>query len=187
MTHQGTQTIETPRLLLQRFVAEDASAAYCNWTSDHSVTAFLRWPTHADLSVTQQVLADWIATYANKDFYQWAIVPKSLGEPIGTIGVVDQNERVEMLHIGYCIGSRWWHQGITSEALAAILPFLFERVQAKRIESQHDPDNPHSGHVMRKCGLVYEGTLRQADYSNRGIVDAAMYGLLASEYFSRKG
>jgi len=37
-----------------------------------------------------------------------------------------------------------------------------------------------------KCGLKYEGTLRQADFNNKGIVDAAMYSILASEYFAAK-
>ena len=35
---------------------------------------------------------------------------------------------------------------------------------------------------MKKCGLTYEGTLRQADISNKGIVDACMYSLLKSEW-----
>ena len=60
--------------------------------------------------------------------------------------------------------------------------YLFLEVGANRIESQHDPDNPHSGGVMKKCGLKYEGTLRQADYSNRGIVDACVYSILRSEW-----
>ena len=40
---------------------------------------------------------------------------------------------------------------------------------------------------MKKCGLKYEGTLRQADYSNKGIVDAAMYSILRSEWQEREG
>ena len=39
---------------------------------------------------------------------------------------------------------------------------------------------------MKKCGLTYEGTLRQAMHSNQGIVDACVYGILASEYFQKK-
>lgn len=35
---------------------------------------------------------------------------------------------------------------------------------------------------MKKCGLVYEGTLRQADFSNKGIVDACMYSLLKEDW-----
>lgn len=115
-----------------------------------------------------------------------AIVPKSTDEPIGTISVTDLDERTGKVHIGYCIGSKWWHSGFTSEAFSAIISFFFEEVGARRIESMHDPENPNSGRVMKKCGLIYEGTLRKSDWSNKGIVDACMYGMLASDYFKNK-
>ena len=146
----------------------------------------MRWPTHTNRETTEGVIQTWVDGYAANDFYQWAIVLKNGDDqPIGSIGVVEQNESLNLLHIGYCIGSRWWHQGITSEAFSAIIPFLFEKVKANRIESQHDPHNPNSGKVMKKCGLTYEGTLREADESNRGVVDAAMYSVLAREYFAK--
>lgn len=182
MQHKGTQPLETARLMLRSFTMADAAPAFRNWTSDDQVTRFLRWPTHQTQSVTEDVLADWIARYTDPTFYQWAIVPKDLGEPIGTISVVDMDERTAKVHIGYCIGSRWWRMGYTSEAFAGIIPFLFGQVGARRIESQHDPENPGSGRVMQKCGLRYEGTLRQADWNNRGIVDACIYGLLADDF-----
>lgn len=184
MEHKGTVRIETERLILRPFESNDIEAAFHNWTSDDKVTEFLRWPTHSDISVTERVLNDWIASYADKTFYQWAIVPKALGEPIGTISVVGMDERVDSVHIGYCIGSKWWNHSYTSEAFAGIIPFFFDEVKAKRIESQHDPNNPGSGKVMKKCGLKYEGTLRKADWSNKGIVDACMYSLLAEEYYA---
>lgn len=182
MKHRGTVRIETERLILRKFTEKDAAAVFRNWTSDDKVTEFLRWTTHKDMETTRRVLEEWAANSEREDFYQWAIEFKELGEPVGSISVVDRNERLNMLHIGYCIGSRWWHRGITSEAFSAIIPYLFETVGANRIESQHDPDNPNSGNVMKKCGLRYEGTRRQADYSNRGIVDACMYGLLREEW-----
>ena len=45
MEHKGTKTIETDRLILRKFCAEDINAAYANWTSDEKVTEFLRWRT----------------------------------------------------------------------------------------------------------------------------------------------
>lgn len=157
--------------------------AYRNWTSDDEVTKFLRWPTHQDVSVTERVIANWVANYEKPDHYQWAIELKEISQPIGSIAVVDMNERTHTVHIGYCIGSKWWHRGYTSEAFSTIIPFLFDEVKAQRIEAQHDPHNPKSGKVMEKCGLTYEGTLRKADFSNQGIVDAAMYALLAEDYY----
>ena len=186
MIHVGTIPIETERLLLRRFTIEDVDAAFRNWMGNPEVTRFLRWPTHQNAAVTNWVLRDWISHYDDPAFYQWAIELKILGEPIGSISVVEQDERTGRIQVGYCIGQSWWHQGYTSEALAALIPFFFEKVQARRIEAIHDPNNPHSGGVMKKCGLHYEGTLRQVDWNNQGIVDACVYGLLADEYFSGK-
>lgn len=183
MNHLGTITIETPRLLLRRFVKEDAAAAFQNWTSDEKVTEFLTWPAHESQAVTESILQDWIDSYRRPDFYQWAIVLKEEGdEPIGTISVIGVREALNLLQIGYCIGSRWWNRGITSEAFSGILPYLFQEVGANRVESWHDPENPGSGRVMAKCGLRREGVLRQADLSNRGIVDAVVYSMLAEEF-----
>jgi len=186
MNHMGTVQIETKRLCLRQFTENDAVAAFKNWTSDEKVTEFLRWPTHKSIDITKNVLKDWIKFYEKNNYYHWTIKLKQINEPIGTIGVVDMKENLNIVHIGYCIGSKWWNQGITSEAFSGMIPFLFDEVKVNRIESQHDPNNPNSGKVMAKCGLKYEGTLRQADFSNKGIVDAAMYSLLASDYYVTK-
>lgn len=180
--HIGTQPIQTSRLTLRRFVPADAQAMYNNWASDAEVTRFLRWPPHSDVTVSQAVLSDWIAAYEKPDFYQWAIVPDALGAPIGTIGVNFCDDTLALAHIGYAIGRPFWNRGYTSEALSAVIAYLFDRVGMNRIESQHDPENGASGRVMQKCGMTYEGTHRQADISNRGIVDACMYAVLREEW-----
>ena len=186
MEHKGTKRIESERLILRPFQSGDEEKVFKNWASDEKVTKFLTWPTHKDVSVSKKVIQDWISKYENLDYYQWAIELKSIGEPIGSISVVEKNEELNIVQIGYCIGSFWWNQGITSEAFSTIIPFLFEEVKANRIEACHDPHNPHSGNVMKKCGLKYEGTLRQASFSNQGIVDICIYSLLKSEWEDMK-
>ncbi len=95
--------------------------------------------------------------------------------------MVRMNEDVSIVQIGYCIGKAWWHNGITAEALKAVMDFLFDIVDVNRIESRHDPQNPNSGKVMKKCGMKYEGTLRSSDRNNQGICDVCYYALLKSE------
>ena len=156
---------------------------YKNWASDPEVTKYLMWPTHTSEEVSQKVLADWVSSYEKEDYYQWAIVLKENGdEPIGSISIVGLKEQVGSAHIGYCIGRNWWHQGITSEALEAVIHFCFEGLEANRVEARHDPNNPHSGELMKKCGMTFEGTLRSSDHNNQGICDASYYGLLRSEW-----
>ena len=128
MEHLGTICLETERLILRRFTVEDAQAMFRNWASDEEVTKFLTWPAHRSAEVSRRVLEDWVAGDEKPDFYQWAIVPRNFGEPIGTISVVDQDDRCRKAHIGYCIGRNWWHQGMMSEALEAVMDFLFDAV-----------------------------------------------------------
>ena len=182
MNHCGTQRLETDRLVLRRFVIEDADAMFQNWASDDEVTKYLTWPTHNSIDVSRTVLKDWVAAYTKKDFYQWAIVLKENGDqPIGSIGSVSLNEDTSAVQIGYCIGRRWWHRGITSEALKAVMDFFFDEAGFNRVEARHDPRNPHSGMVMQKCGMKFEGTTRGSDRNNQGICDACWYARLKSE------
>lgn len=182
MKNCGTQRIETDRLILRRYVIEDADAMYKNWASDSEVTKFLTWQPHSSVDVSRSIIEDWLKEYSDEKYYQWAIVLKDNGnEPIGDISVVHMNEDISMVHIGYCLGRAWWRRGIMSEALKAVTDFMFDTVEVNRVESRHDPMNPNSGKVMQKCGMKYEGTLRSADRNNQGICDACYYALLRSE------
>jgi ribosomal-protein-alanine N-acetyltransferase len=180
LKHKGTVTIETPRLILRKAKIEDAEAMFRNWANDPEVTKFLTWPTHGNIEITKTLLESWVENYQKEDYYQWMIVLKEIDEPIGSI-MANTVGRAQSAHIGYCIGKTWWHQGIMSETLKAVMDFLFDEVGYHRIEAMHDSNNPHSGAVMKKCGMRYEGTLRMADRNNQGICDACYYGLLTSE------
>jgi len=178
MKHIGTQYIETDRLILRRFELSDAQAMFDNWASDDEVTKYLTWPTHADVSETERVLGEWVPQYSNDSFYNWAIVLKGRGpEPIGNISAVRWDKGGGVPVIGYCMGRRWWRQGVMTEALGAVIGFLFRQVGVERIESYHDVNNPHSGDVMRKCGMTFEGVRKQADRNNQGVCDIGFYSI----------
>ena len=184
MKHIGTKRLETERLMLRRLTTDDASDMFHNWASDKEVTEYLTWPAHDSVETTKSLLDIWTSHYEEDDFYQWAIVPKDLNKPIGTISVVGQNSSIRMVHVGYSMGKNWWGQGYMTEAFKEVIRFFFEDVQINRIESEYDPRNIGSGAVMEKCGLIYEGTARQASLNNKGICDAARYAILAEDYFA---
>ncbi|MDR0321249.1 MAG: GNAT family N-acetyltransferase [Treponema sp.] len=183
MEHLGTKELYTKRLILRRFIIEDAENMFKNWAYDDEVTKYLTWTSHKDISDSKYFIEQWIQKYEKNDFYDWAIVLKELNEPIGSIGVVKQLDDIKMVHIGYCIGKKWWNKGFVSEALNRLIKFFFEEVGVNRIESRHDSNNPNSGKVMVKCGMKYEGYMRQADKNNQGIGDTIYYGIIAEDYF----
>lgn len=140
-----------------------------NWASDGEVTKFLTWPTHESVEVTGHVVGLWYGQREDPRSYQWAIEPKDLHEPIGSISATKVDDRTGTATVGYCIGRRWWGQGITAEALEAVIAFFFEEVGMNCVTACHDPRNPNSGKVMRKCGMTREGTWRAGGVNNQGI------------------
>ena len=183
MNHKGTVKLETNRLILRRINMDDVLEMFDNWASNPNVTKFMTWPTHSSTEITKMVITSWVNNYENFTYYQWGIVIKETSQLIGTISVVKLKEDIDEVEIGYCIGEKWWHQGITSEALKEVIRFLFEEVNANRIAACHDVNNPNSGKVMLKCNMKYEGTLRQAGKRGNGeLSDLSYYSILKKEY-----
>ncbi len=187
MEHLGTKELETERLLMRRFTIYDAEKMFANWANDKEVFEYWNWPYHSDIKITKNILKQWVQNYEKKDFYQWAIILKDINEPIGKISVVDKDDRTQMVAIGYCIGKKWWKKGITSEALNAIIKFFFEDVGINRIAAKYVVGNDNSGKVMVKCGMKYEGLMRQEYLCNKGLLDTINYAILAEDYFKQIG
>ena len=158
LKHKGTAVIYCRRVILQPFKADDAFFMFRNWANDAEVTRYMTWFPHKNMQQTESVIAQWVSCYSNKNFYQWAIRLRKIDEPIGSISVVALDEENQSCELGYCIGKYFWHQGYTSEALSAVIRFLFEQVGFKTVTARHDIRNPHSGDVMRKCGMRYVET-----------------------------
>lgn len=182
LKHKGTVTLETERLILRKFTEEDAPAVFQNWASDDEVTKYLTWPTHQSVENSLGYMRFLLDTYKEKNSYQWGIELKETGELFGNISVVKIEEEVDAVELGYVIGRRFWNNGYMTEAVKAVIAFLFDQVGARRIAARHDINNPGSGKVMQKAGMRYEGTLRQSDRNNQGIVDCAVYSILKEEY-----
>jgi [ribosomal protein S5]-alanine N-acetyltransferase len=186
MKHLGTVMLETERLILRPFKTSDANDMYHNWASNHNVTKFLTWPTHQSVHISESVINSWVEDYNSLAHYQWCVEYKENNEAIGSFGVVHLDENTQTVEIGYCIGEDYWNKGITSEVFQKVIQFLFDEVDCNRIYARHDVNNPNSGKVMMKSGLVYEGTLKEAGKNNTGICDVAVYGLTKSMYSKRK-
>ena len=181
MNKTGTRVLETERLVLRRFVIEDADAMFNGWCNDPEVTRFLTWSPHESVEVTRYVLNEWIPQYENGDYFNWAMILKENGKLIGNISVVSLREITDEALIGYCMSKAYWGNGYMPEALKAVADYLFDVVGINRLMATHDVKNPKSGRVMQKAGMKYEGTLRQAGHNIQGVCDASVYSIIRSD------
>jgi len=61
LTHKGTVTLTTDRLVFRRFEIDDAQAMYDNWTTDEKVTKFMTWDIHESVEKTRELLTQWVS------------------------------------------------------------------------------------------------------------------------------
>lgn len=181
MKHQGTKTLESDRLILRRYRIEDAEDMFRNWAQSEAVTRFLTWEPYTSVDDVRGYIGWIVGGYAD-DKYNWMIEYKPTHEAIGTIDVIHIREDIASCEIGYCMSERFWGMGLMPEALKEVIRYLFTEVGMNRIEATHDSRNPRSGRVMEKCGLRYEGTMRQGSRNNRGICDSVMRAILREDY-----
>ncbi len=177
LNHMGTMELNTDRLLLRKYRLSDGRDMFKNYANDERVTKYMPWEPYAAEEDTIPFLEMSVDEYEKNTTYHWAI--EYAEEMIGSISVMSVDNLRNNCEVGYCIGYDYWNKGITSEALAAVIRFLFEEVGMHRIMAKHDVENPASGEVMKKCGMTYEGRIKEYYLRHDGTYsDALVYGIV---------
>lgn len=178
----GTVDMQTDRLTLRRFRYADAPAMYANWAANPLVTHYVTWQPHRTVKETENLLDAWLSDYDRPHTYRWAIERQQDRRLIGSIDVVRFDATLSAAEIGYCSDPSTWGEGLMTEALDAVINFLFNTVRVRRVHARHDTQNKASGRVMQKAGMRFEGILRASFADKDGTLkDMAHYALLREE------
>lgn len=158
LQHKGTVTIETLRLILRRFEETDARDMYQNWAGDPEVCKYLSWGPHSNEEVSRKRIMAWVSNYFRLNSYVWALELKRDQAVVGSISVEITDDIAGSCEVGYCLGKKYWQQGLMAEALIAVQHYLFYEIGYQTIQAKHDVLNIASGRVMQKAGMKYYKT-----------------------------
>ncbi|MBQ5338115.1 MAG: GNAT family N-acetyltransferase [Oscillospiraceae bacterium] len=186
LTHTGTNTIETERLILRRFACSDDAAVLKNWASDAHLQAMYSEPVYPDLDAVHGLLDRYIGSYEKPDYYRWAVIEKECGECIGQIAFFLVDSKNHFAEIEYCIGSAFQCRGYATEATKALIAYGFDRMTLHKVQICTKTINAPSKRVIEKCGFTYEGTLRDYFFMNGTYVGRHYFSILRSEYEQNK-
>ena len=177
----GTQMLQTNRLILRRFVESDAEAMFQNWASSAENLTYVTWNPHPDVEVTQNSIRNWVSSYANPNYYKWAIYLKEPPEQvIGDVSVVAIDENDSSCEIGYVLGKNYCCRGLMTKALKAILDFCFTQAGFQKVKVRYASLNPASGHVMDKTGMSYLKTVANG-VERKGYIANLIYYQISGE------
>lgn len=174
-------TLETRDLILRQLTLSDARDVFA-YSSNPNVSRYVFWETHKTLSDSRAMIRYMQHRIRGGEPASWGIVLKENQKVIGTIGFVECSEEHKSAEVGYSLDERCWNRGYTSQALSCVLRYAFIDAQCNRIEANFDTRNPASGRVMEKCGMHYEGTMREKYYNKGEFVDISTYGLTRREF-----
>lgn len=135
--------LTTDRLHLRQIQPTDAEAFFVI-KSDREVMDFYGDEIHQSLEETHVLIQQLQDSYDRREAIIWGITLKGEDTLIGTCTLFSFNFDFHYAETGYELSPAYWRQGITSEAMAAVLTYGFTELDLHRIEAALDPSNTPS-------------------------------------------
>lgn len=173
------------RIILRPLKLSDAKDIYFNIQDKRIAenTSLIPWPYK--LKDARNFVQKKQKSYQKKSNFAFGIELRSKKGVIGCISLDKVNFEHKNAEIGYWLGSRYWGQGITTEAGKLILNFAFKKIKLHRVYGFAFSDNPVSQIVFKNLGFKKEGFLRQTYWRFGRWRDDFQYGLLSKEFFKK--
>ncbi len=144
-------TIETDRLNLRPFEAEDAETAF-SWFGDAAVMRYIPKGPDASLDDTRRRIAGYMEHQAAHGFSKWVIRERRSGQAIGDSGLIVL-EQEGWIDLGYRFAVPYWGRGFATEVATAWVRAAFDVFAITEIGAFTHPDNRASARVLVKLGF----------------------------------
>lgn len=176
MNFDASKVIETNRLILRYMTVSDTEAIFNNINHDREVLTYFIDKYRDDIS--EMTLDKTIEFCLLNQRYLFAIELKESHEVIGMIlqcstPTINNN----CSEIGYAIGKKYWNNGYVTEALKAMIDFLFS-IGIHKVVAAYLIGNNASKRVMEKCHMIHEGIRKDEIYYRDQYHDVDYYYLI---------
>lgn len=100
---------------------------------------------------------------------------------VGFITYKESNYCSNVYSIGVTIGSQFWNRGYGQDSINTLNKYLFEKLNAIRVELEVIKCNIRAISCYKKCGFVEEGIKRKKCYIDGEYLDTIVMGILRDE------
>ncbi|MFN8631262.1 MAG: GNAT family N-acetyltransferase [Chloroflexota bacterium] len=184
------EQLMTPRLVIRRFAPSDAEALAA-YRSDPEIARYQSWTP----PYRREQAIDFIAWLAGQhpdtpgEWYQFAIATRERPEElIGDLACCPDADDPATVRIGFTMRREAQGKGYATEAVRALLGYLFEARGKHRVAADCDPRNAGSRALLERVGFRREGELIEAYPEADGTrSNSLLYGLLAREWRGLQG
>ncbi|MEP6659676.1 MAG: GNAT family N-acetyltransferase [Acidimicrobiales bacterium] len=176
-------SIETERLILRRLVPSDADeiAAY---RARPEVARFQGWDEGFSIGRANALIKEMAASHPDTPgaWYQLAITLRATGAVIGDLGFHPDADEARACEIGFTVAPEYQGQGLATEAVGALITYLFEKLSKQRLIARADVDNAASHRVLEAHGFRREGHCIDSAWAAGEWRSEFLYALLARQW-----
>jgi RimJ/RimL family protein N-acetyltransferase len=175
--------IETERLLLRPFLAEDFDAVFA-MQSRPDVARYLYWDAR-DEGEVRDALEKKVAGTAIRsegDAVFLAAVLTSTGELVGDTVLHLLSQEHSTAEIGFIVHPDHQGHGYATEAARPLLKLAFEDVQVHRVIARVESRNVASARVLEKLGMRQEAHLIENEFVKGEWQSELVYAMLDREW-----
>lgn len=175
--------IQTERLIIRLAEPEDAEAIF-SYRSDFAANKYQGW-----LPDSVEEVSDYIRnmprTIAVSDScFQFAIILVDENSLIGDMGIRFTNHNNMQAEIGCTLHTAYQKKGYATEALTAMVDYLFGILDKHRIIASVDPRNTPSVRLIERLDFRKEAHLKESYYLRGNWVDDVIYAKLKKEWMN---
>jgi RimJ/RimL family protein N-acetyltransferase len=174
--------IRTQRLLIRPFEPGDAAGLALR-RNDPEVARYQNWTLPYASELAQKVVDELLAMDGpvNEDWWMAIVCDAETGTVYGDLALHLSWEG-RTAEVGYTLAREHWGKGIATEALEALVAYLFEDLGVTRVFGMLHPDNIASAMVLERTGFQFEGHTKLSYWVGDDNSDDWIYGLVRSDW-----
>jgi len=169
--------ILTDRLRLRQFVSADAEVVSA-YRSDPAVVEYQDWKLPYPVERAAESIAKYVEAggVVPGKGYNLAVERRDTGALIGDI-YIGRHHSFPTAEVGYTFATAHQGHGYATEALNAVIGYLFEELGLMRLDASLDPRNVASEMLLERVGFLYEGTKDESFFNDPEWSDDGIYGM----------
>lgn len=174
--------ISTERLGIRSLESADAEAMFA-YRSDPAISRYQSWEPVSVAEVREFISGlEEIELAAPGRWYQLGIVLRDSGELVGDVGIHAQGEDPRQVEVGITLAKAFHGRGFATEALRAVLAYLFRDLGKHRVFASVDPRNEASIALLERSGMRREAHLVESLWFKGAWADDVIYAMLYREF-----
>ena len=178
--------ITTERLALRNLEANDGPRVF-SYHRHPEVARFQSWGTES-VDVVQTYIRSLAAVEPGTPgkWYQVGIYLLDGGKLIGDCGFRVPEAKSAQAEVGMTLAPEFQGKGYATEALRALLDYLFMTLKKHRVFGSVDPRNVSSIRLLERVGMRKEGHMVKSLWFRGEWVDDVIYAMLEEEWTAKR-